>query len=56
MVATRSARLADIALPDIGMPEAEPLLPPGLYAERLQRLRAAMDERGYDRRRRLGGP
>ncbi len=31
------------------MPDAEPLLPPGLYAERLQRLRAAMDARGYDR-------
>ena len=48
MVATRSARLADVRLPDIGMPEAEPLLPPGLYAERLERLRAAMDARGYD--------
>ena len=31
------------------MPDAEPLLPSGLYAERLQRLRAAMGERGYDR-------
>lgn len=49
MVATRTAHLADIALPDIGMPDAEPLLPAGLYAERLQRLREAMDERGYDR-------
>ena len=27
----------------------EPLLPPGLYPERLERLRAAMDARGYDR-------
>ena len=49
MVATGSARLADVRLPDIGMPESEPLLPPGLYAERLKRLRAAMDARGYDR-------
>ena len=49
MVATRTARLADIEMPDIGMPETEPLLPPGLYAERLQRLRNAMDARGYDR-------
>ncbi len=49
MVATRTARLDDIALPDIGMPDAEPLLPPGLYADRLQWLRLAMDERGYDR-------
>ncbi len=40
--------LADIVLPDIGMPDAEPLLPAGLYAERLQRLRAAMEARGYD--------
>jgi len=49
MVATRTARLADIALPDIGMPDAEPVLPPSLHTERLQRLRAAMDSRGYDR-------
>jgi hypothetical protein len=49
MVATRTARLADIPLPDIGMPDVEPLLPPGLYADRLQRLRLAMEERGYDR-------
>ncbi len=48
MVATRTARLADIPLPDIGMPDAEPLLPPGLYAERLQGLRGAMEARGYD--------
>ena len=40
--------LAEIALPDFGMPETEPLLPPGLYAERLKRLRSAMDARGYD--------
>ena len=40
--------LSEIALPDFGMPEAEPLLPPGLYAERLKRLRSAMDARGYD--------
>jgi len=49
MVATQTARLADIALPDIGMPDAEPVLPPSLHTERLQRLRAAMDSRGYDR-------
>ena len=30
------------------MPDTEPLLPAGLYAERLQRLRSAMDARGYD--------
>ncbi len=49
MVATRTAHLADIRMPDIGMPDAEPLLPTGLYAERLERLRAAMDAHGYDR-------
>jgi creatinase/prolidase-like protein len=40
--------LAEIALPDFGMPENEPLLPADLYAERLERLRSAMDARGYD--------
>jgi hypothetical protein len=49
MVAMRTARLADIWLPDIGMPDAEPLVPPDLYADRLQRLRLAMDDCGYDR-------
>jgi hypothetical protein len=48
MVATRTAHLADIEPPDIGMPDAEPLLPPSLYAERLQRLRATMEALGYD--------
>ena len=49
MVPTRTARLADIRLPDIGMPREEPVLPPSLYAERLQHLRAVMDARRYDR-------
>ena len=40
--------LAEIALPDFGMPDIEPLLPADLYAERLERLRSAMDARGYD--------
>ena len=30
------------------MPATEPLLPASIYAERLERLRTAMDERGYD--------
>jgi hypothetical protein len=42
------ARLADVPLPDFGMPESEPLLPPALYAARMERLRAKMDERHYD--------
>jgi hypothetical protein len=41
--------LADVALPDFGMPATEPLLPPSIYADRMERLRARMDERGYDR-------
>jgi hypothetical protein len=42
------ARLAEIEPPRIGMPAAEPILPATIYAERLARLRVAMDERGYD--------
>ena len=45
---TRKARLADVALPDFGMPATEPPLPASLYAERLDRLQARMAERGYD--------
>ena len=40
--------LAEIALPDFGMPDTEPLLPADLHARRLEHLRAAMEERGYD--------
>ena len=42
-----TARLAEIALPDFGMPDTEPLLPTTFFAERLERLRAAMSTRGY---------
>jgi len=48
MSATATARLADVVLPDFGMPATEPLLPPTIYAERLRRLRARMDQRRYD--------
>jgi hypothetical protein len=48
MAATQtSARLADISLPDFGMPDIEPLLPSTIFAERLERLREAMAGRGY---------
>jgi hypothetical protein len=47
--ATRKAALADVELPDFGMPAAEPLLPAPIYSARVERLRARMDERGYDR-------
>jgi len=43
------ARLAEIDLPDFGMPEAMPELPAALYAARLERLRALAEERRYDR-------
>ncbi len=46
---TRTARLATIDLPDFGMPDAAPELPPSLYAGRLERLRERMAARGYDR-------
>ncbi len=43
------ARLAPIDLPDFGMPDASPELPPSLYRTRLAALRARVAERGYDR-------
>jgi hypothetical protein len=46
-IRTRTAQLVDVELPDFGMPSAEPLLPRTLYAQRLERLRARMEERGY---------
>jgi hypothetical protein len=42
-----TARLAEIPLPDFGMPDSEPLLATTIFAERLTRLRSAMDARGY---------
>ena len=42
-----TARLAEIPLPDFGMPDTEPLLPTTIFAERLARLRSAMNARGY---------
>ncbi|HET9724144.1 MAG TPA: aminopeptidase P family N-terminal domain-containing protein [Actinomycetota bacterium] len=43
------ARLAEVDLPDFGMPETAPEIPPSIYVARLERLRARMDEAGYDR-------
>jgi Xaa-Pro aminopeptidase len=43
------ARVASIDLPDFGMPDASPELPPSLYLERLDRLRDRAERRGYDR-------
>ncbi|MFL5774728.1 MAG: M24 family metallopeptidase [Chloroflexota bacterium] len=49
MAVARAARLADVDLPDFGMPAASPELPPALYPSRLDRLRERMAQRGYDR-------
>ena len=46
---TASARLAEIDLPEFGMPDAMPEIPNATYAARLARLRERADARGYDR-------
>ncbi len=43
------ARLAEVDLPEFGMPDEAPELPPSIHADRLRRLRVRMDEEGYDR-------
>lgn len=45
----RSARLAEVALPDFGTPTSVPAVGPATHAARLERLRERMDVRGYDR-------
>ena len=45
----RTPRLADLALPAFGAPEARPDLPPDRYPMRLAMLRERMERRGYDR-------
>lgn len=42
------AELTQVDLPDFGMPEAMPRLPPRRHAERVDRLRERAAERGYD--------
>lgn len=44
-----SPRLAEIDLPEFGMPDAMPEIPSATYAARLARLRELADARGYDR-------
>ena len=46
---TTSPRLAEIDLPEFGMPDAMPEIPPSTYVARLARLRERADARGYDR-------
>ena len=43
-----AARLAEVALPDFGTPEAVPEIPAAIYADRLERLRTRAEEHGYD--------
>ena len=42
------ARLVPVELPDFGMPDEMPRLPAELYRERMDRLRARAEARGYD--------
>ena len=44
-----TARLAEINLPDFGMPEVRPEVPASLYPARIARLRERADARRYDR-------
>jgi len=43
------ARLAEMVLPDFGMPAERPEIPARMYADRLERLRERAAEEGYDR-------
>jgi hypothetical protein len=47
--AVMAAHLAEVDLPDFGMPARVPELPADLYATRLERLRELAEARGYDR-------
>jgi hypothetical protein len=47
-VTSTRAHLAEITLPDFGMPATEPLLAPSIFVDRLDRLRSVMETRGYD--------
>ena len=44
----RRARLAEVVLPDFGMPRTEPLMPASIHRDRMERLRSQMEVRGYD--------
>jgi len=49
MTATAQPRLAEVALPEFGMPDAMPEIPVATYAVRLERLRERAALRAYDR-------
>ena len=42
-------RLAEVELPDFGMPDVMPEIPAATYRDRIERLRERADARGYDR-------
>jgi hypothetical protein len=44
-----AARLAEVELPDFGLPEVTPEIPAETYRDRMERLRGRMDAEGYDR-------
>jgi hypothetical protein len=44
----KRARLADVPMPEFGMPSTEPVLPESLYVDRVERFRAAMERQGYE--------
>ena len=44
-----TAKLTKVDLPDFGMPDSMPLLPPGLHTARVERLRERAEAGGYDR-------
>ena len=47
-MAANGARLADMDLPDFGRPDAVPVIPSSVYADRVDRLRVRMGETGHD--------
>ena len=49
MTSPGRARLVEVPLPDFGPPGPAPDISPGLYAQRVEQLRARATERGYDR-------
>ena len=49
MRSSSAPRLGDITLPDFGMPDRMPAIPPEVYAARLDRLRERAAARGCDR-------
>ena len=43
------ARLVEVSLPEFGMPDARPEIPPKLYEARVERLRERAESAGFDR-------